>query len=101
VLALLFAAGATGFYAVPYTVIVYPAGMWMLHQIPNPATKHEHFGGSAIALSKLGFDSPRTLHVGFLAVAVNLVVAALVTVVLKAAKVRDSGGRHVPRGLHR
>nr|WP_221383215.1 sodium:solute symporter family protein [Actinoplanes polyasparticus] len=67
------------------------AGLWMLYLVPNAATKHEHFGGSAIALSKLGFDSPRTLYVGFLAVAVNLIVAAAGTLILRAAKVRDGG----------
>ncbi|WP_203824977.1 monocarboxylate uptake permease MctP [Actinoplanes palleronii] len=67
------------------------AGLWMLYQIPNPATNHLHFGGSAIALTKLGLDSPKTLYVGFLAVAVNLIVATLVTLALRAAKVRDGG----------
>src|SRR5213076_2845287 len=27
-------------------------GLWMLYQIPNAATKHAHFGGSAFPLSK-------------------------------------------------
>ncbi|BCY09521.1 monocarboxylate uptake permease MctP [Actinoplanes sp. L3-i22] len=72
------------------------AGLWMLYLIPNPATHHAHFGGSAIALSKLGLDSPRTLYVGFLAVAVNLLVATLVTLALRAAKIRDDGDDTVP-----
>jgi SSS family solute:Na+ symporter len=61
-------------------------GMWMLYQIPNAATGRAHFGGSAFPLAKLGFDSPRTIYVGFLAVALNLLVAVLVTLVLRAAK---------------
>ena len=40
-------------------------GMWMLYQIPNPATNHVHFGGSAFAISKW-FDptSDRTRREG-------------------------------------
>jgi solute:Na+ symporter, SSS family len=70
--------------------------MWMLYQIPNPATKHLHFGGSAFALSKFGFDTPKTVYVGFVAVLVNLVVAALLTVIFRAAKVADGGDDTVP-----
>ncbi|MFI6503121.1 monocarboxylate uptake permease MctP [Nonomuraea typhae] len=65
------------------------AGMWMLYTIPNPATGKLHFGGSAFSLSNLGFDTKTTLYAGILALAVNLIVAALVTVGLRAAKVAD------------
>lgn len=61
-------------------------GMWMLYQVPNAATGRAHFGGSAFPLAKIGFDSPRTIYVGFVAVALNLLVAVLVTLVLRAAK---------------
>ena len=64
-------------------------GMWMLYQIPNAATGRAHFGGSAFPLSKFGFDTPKTIYVGFVAVAVNLLVAVLVTLVLRAAKAPD------------
>ncbi|MGI5148396.1 monocarboxylate uptake permease MctP [Plantactinospora sp. CA-294935] len=65
-------------------------GMWMLYQIPNPATKRAHFGGSAFPLDKLGFDgSTKTIYVGLVAVGVNLLVAAIVTLILRAAKVAD------------
>ncbi|GAB3985267.1 sodium:solute symporter [Plantactinospora veratri] len=65
-------------------------GMWMLYQIPNPATKRAHFGGSAFPLEKLGFDgSTKTIYVGLVAVVVNLLVAAIVTLILRAAKVAD------------
>ncbi len=67
------------------------AGLWMLYQIPNVATAHQHFGGSAIALSKLGLDSPRTVYVGFVAVALNLIVAGALTPLLRAMKVADGG----------
>lgn len=61
-------------------------GLWMLYSIPNPATGRAHFGGSAFPLSNLGFDTPKTLYVGFLAVGVNLLIAVLVTLVLRALK---------------
>jgi SSS family solute:Na+ symporter len=62
-------------------------GMWMLYQIANPATGKKHFAGSAFPLSEFGFDTKKTIYVGIVAVLVNLVVAALGTLVLRAAKV--------------
>jgi SSS family solute:Na+ symporter len=64
---------------------------WMLWQIPNAATKHAHFGGSAFPLSKFGFDSTKSIYVGFVAVLVNLAVAAIVTLILRATKTADGG----------
>ena len=57
-------------------------GIWMMYQIPqnlfNPdgsiTVVKEHFGGSAFPLSKFGFDTTRTIYVGFLALLANLVV---------------------------
>ncbi|MFC4007113.1 monocarboxylate uptake permease MctP [Nonomuraea purpurea] len=65
------------------------AGMWMLYLIPNPANGKQHFGGSAFGLSNLGFDTKMTIYAGFLALAVNLVVAVLGTLAFRAAKVAD------------
>jgi SSS family solute:Na+ symporter len=65
------------------------AGIWMLYRIPNPATKKLHFGGSAYPLSDIGIDTKMTVYVGVIALAVNLVVAVVVSVVLKAAKTAD------------
>ncbi|GAA2211530.1 sodium:solute symporter [Nonomuraea monospora] len=65
------------------------AGMWMLYLIPNPASGKQHFGGSAFALSNFGFDTKMTIYAGFLALAVNLIVAVVGTVIFKAAKVAD------------
>ncbi|GAA0536984.1 sodium:solute symporter [Paractinoplanes ferrugineus] len=62
---------------------------WMLWQIPNAATKRAHFGGSAFSLSEFGFDTSKTIYVGFVAVAVNLLVAVLVTFVLRALKTAE------------
>ncbi|GAA2464834.1 monocarboxylate uptake permease MctP [Winogradskya humida] len=64
-------------------------GMWMLYSIPNAATGRKHFGGSAFPLSDFGFDTPRTIYVGFIAVLVNLVVAVIATLILRALKTPD------------
>src|SRR4051812_8145767 len=60
--------------------------LWMLWQIPNAATGRAHFGGSAFPLSKFGFDTPKTIYVGFVAVAVNLLIAVIATLILRAMK---------------
>ncbi|MEO3868113.1 sodium:solute symporter [Nonomuraea sp. B12E4] len=65
------------------------AGMWMLYLIPNPASGKAHFGGSAFGLQNLGFDTTMTIYAGFLALAVNLVVAVLATLAFRAAKVAE------------
>jgi SSS family solute:Na+ symporter len=67
------------------------AGMWMLWSIPSADGARAHFGGSAFALSKLGFDTEITLYPGFLSLAVNLIVVVLMTVIFKAVKVSDGG----------
>ncbi|MGH3801830.1 MAG: monocarboxylate uptake permease MctP [Pseudonocardiaceae bacterium] len=65
-------------------------GLSMLYSIPNPATGAAHFGDWALELSTLSIlgwepfgGSPVQIYVGFIALAGNLVVAALVTVVLR------------------
>jgi SSS family solute:Na+ symporter len=70
-------------------------GMWMLYQIPNPATSHKHFGGSAFKLStwfdptSIGLNANTTVYVGFVAVLVNVIVAVLITMLCKALKAPD------------
>jgi SSS family solute:Na+ symporter len=64
-------------------------GMWMLYDIPNAATGRAHFGGSAFPLKDFGFDTPKTIYVGFVAVAVNLLVAVIATLILRATKTAD------------
>jgi SSS family solute:Na+ symporter len=70
------------------------AGLLMLYYTPRlgpgGAIVREHFGGSTFALSKLGLDTTFTVYTGLLALAVNLLVAAAVTAVLRAMKV-DAG----------
>ncbi len=75
------------------------AGLWMLWMTPQVVfleggvqqIAREHFGGSAFALSKLGFETDLLVYVGFLAVAVNLLVTAAVTAILRAMNVADGG----------
>ncbi len=70
-------------------------GMWMLYQIPNPATSHAHFGGSAFPLSKwfdpttIGLNAATTVYVGFIAVITNVLVAVIITLICKAVRVAD------------
>jgi SSS family solute:Na+ symporter len=72
------------------------AGLWMLYTIPNAVNGKMHFGGSNFALSKLGLDTKLTVYTGLLALAVNLVVAIVVTTILKTAKTPD--GEDATRG---
>ncbi|MGX5653158.1 monocarboxylate uptake permease MctP [Geodermatophilus nigrescens] len=69
------------------------SGLLMLYNIPrvgpDGTVVREHFGGSSFALSKLGLDSASSVYTGLLALLANLLVAVLVTVVLRAMKVSD------------
>ncbi|MFI6317903.1 monocarboxylate uptake permease MctP [Nonomuraea sp. NPDC050556] len=65
------------------------AGLVLLYNVENVATKHAHFGGSAFQLSKLGFDTKMTIYAGFLALLANLVVAVLGTWIARALKAPD------------
>ena len=56
---------------------------------PDGTVVREHFGGSSFALSKLGLDVASSVYAGLLALLVNVVVAVLVTVALRAAKVPE------------
>jgi solute:Na+ symporter, SSS family len=79
-------------------------GVCLLWLIPNPATGREHFGGSALPLDQLSIfgwqpfaGSAVQIYVGILALAANLVVAVIVTVVLRVARVSD--GADATRGV--
>jgi SSS family solute:Na+ symporter len=69
------------------------AGILMLYNIPRLAPDgsviREHFGGSSFALTKLGLDAQSSVYAGFLALLANLLVAAVVTLVLRAMNVDD------------
>jgi SSS family solute:Na+ symporter len=73
-------------------------GFWTLWSVPAvtysaagapPTVTKAHFGGSAFALSKLGLDTKVTIYAGFVAVLVNVLVAIIGTLVLRAANVPD------------
>jgi SSS family solute:Na+ symporter len=64
------------------------AGLWMLYITPavNVGTGQRarpHFGGAQFALSHWGFDTKLTVYTGLIAVAVNLLVAAILTPFLR------------------
>jgi solute:Na+ symporter, SSS family len=78
-------------------------GMYLLFLIPNPANGKQHFGGSALALDKLSFfgwapwhGSKVQIYVGFVALILNLVVAVVATLVLRATGVDE--GSDATRG---
>ncbi|MDP9436895.1 MAG: sodium:solute symporter, partial [Actinomycetota bacterium] len=66
-------------------------GFWALYQIPQRAfgpdgqvtVLKEHFGGSGLPLTELGFDTPMTIYAGIVALAANLLVAVLGTLLLR------------------
>jgi SSS family solute:Na+ symporter len=70
-------------------------GLWMLYNVPNPATGRQHFGGSAYPLKDVSVlwlwqpfpESTKTIYAGFLALLLNLLVALVVTVVLRQFRV--------------
>ena len=70
-------------------------GLVMLYQIPQisgadgKTVLREHFGGSAWSLHHIGIDSDSSIYVGIVALAVNLVVAALLTVMFRLAGVGE------------
>jgi SSS family solute:Na+ symporter len=64
-------------------------GLAMLYTIPNPATDHAHFGSSAFFLSKLGLPWDVPIYTGLVAVAANVLVAAVGTLIARAAKIPD------------
>jgi SSS family solute:Na+ symporter len=82
-------------------------GLYLLYLVPNPATKREHFGGSALALDKLTVfgwhpfaGSTLLIYVGFVAIVLNLVVAVLGTVALRAAGVAEGTDATHPADYH-
>ncbi|MER5324216.1 monocarboxylate uptake permease MctP [Streptosporangium roseum] len=65
------------------------AGTLLLYNIGNPATGKLHFAGSAFPLEKLGLDTKMTIYAGVLALAVNLIVAAVATLIARGAKASE------------
>jgi SSS family solute:Na+ symporter len=76
------------------------AGAVMLYDTPNPMTGKEHFGGAQYALSKFGFDSKVTIYTGIIALTLNLVVAAVGTLVLRAVRAPAGADATHPADYH-
>src|SRR3954464_7051013 len=68
-------------------------GLLLVYNIPklNPdgTVARAHFGGSSFALSKFGFDTKSAVYAGFLALLVNLIVAVVATLILRAMRVDE------------
>jgi len=82
-------------------------GLYLLWLIPNPASGKAHFGGSALTLDKLTVfgwhpfaGSPVQIYVGFVALVVNLVIAVLVTLALRAGHVGEGEDSTHPADYH-
>jgi SSS family solute:Na+ symporter len=78
-------------------------GLVLLYGIPNPASGKQHFGGSALALNKLSVlgwqpfaGSLTQIYVGFVALVGNLVIAVLVTIVLRQLRVSNGTDQTTP-----
>jgi SSS family solute:Na+ symporter len=79
-------------------------GFWATYQIPQKVFNEdgsvtiakEHFGGSGQPLSELGFDTTVSIYAGILALAANLLVAAVATVALRAVKAPEGVDRTQP-----
>jgi solute:Na+ symporter, SSS family len=63
------------------------AGLYMLYDTPNAVTGKAHFGGAQYALSHFGFDTKVTLYTGIIALALNLLVAFVVTALVRVTRV--------------
>ena len=81
--------------------------LYLLWIIPNPATGSAHFGGSALALDRLPVfgwhpfaGSQLQIFVGFVALAVNVVVSVVATLVLRAARVAEGEDRTTNADYH-
>jgi SSS family solute:Na+ symporter len=81
--------------------------MYLLYLIPNAASGRAHFGGSALALDKLSIvgwhpfaGSTVQIYVGFVAIVVNLLVAVVATLILRAAKVAEGTDSTHPADYH-
>jgi solute:Na+ symporter, SSS family len=76
------------------------AGLYMVYDTPNPSTGRPHFGGSSYVLSHFGFDTKITVYSGFLALAANLIVVIVGTLLLKAVRAPSPPDATVERDYH-
>ncbi|GAB2826672.1 monocarboxylate uptake permease MctP [Lentzea nigeriaca] len=82
-------------------------GMWLLYNIGNPAVNKAHFAGSALPLGKISIfgwhpfgASTTQIYVGIVALFVNLLVAVIVTLIAKRAKVFNGTDQTDPSDYH-
>jgi SSS family solute:Na+ symporter len=59
-------------------------GVWMLYVTPNAQNGKQHFGGAQWAFTHIGFDTKATIYTGIVALALNVLVAAVLTLVFRA-----------------
>jgi SSS family solute:Na+ symporter len=82
-------------------------GLVMLYDIPSPDGKKPHFGGSGLALGKLSVfgwhpfaGSQVQIYPGVVALVANLLVAVIVTLVVRRAGVSEGTDRTEPADYH-
>ncbi|MDT7789831.1 MAG: solute:Na+ symporter, family [Pseudonocardiales bacterium] len=82
-------------------------GMWLLYNIANPNVGKQHFAGSALPLGKLSLfgwhpfgSSAVQIYVGIVALVVNLLVAVIVTLIARRAKVFNGTDQTDPSDYH-
>jgi solute:Na+ symporter, SSS family len=82
-------------------------GMYLLYTIPNAAAGKNHFGGSALSLSKLSLlgyhpfgTSTVQIYVGFVALVANLVIAVVVTLIARKMRVFNGTDQTAPADYH-
>src|SRR3954452_22239856 len=62
------------------------SGLYMLYDTPNATTGKAHFGGPQYLLSKFGIDTKTAVYTGVIALALNLIVTLVLTLVFRALK---------------
>jgi SSS family solute:Na+ symporter len=62
------------------------AGLLMLYDTPNPAIDKAHFGGPQYALSNFGINTDITVYTGILALALNLAIVVIGSLLLRALR---------------
>jgi SSS family solute:Na+ symporter len=82
-------------------------GMWLLYTIGNPAVGKQHFAGSALPLGNISIlgwhpfgGSTTQIYVGIVALFVNLLVAVVVTLIAKRARVFNGTDQTDPSDYH-
>jgi len=82
-------------------------GLLLLYGISNPTNGKQHFGGSALTLDKLSLfgwhpfaGSQLQIYVGFVALIANLLVAVIVTAILRGMRFREGADETTGADYH-